>query len=330
MAPLMGGVGNLAKLVNFVAYRANVCDPTELTIAIRARDEAAAQQLEDIINAAMAMQQQAAAAAIGQIGPSGNPVVQAVAQYAKRVLGTKDESSAPVRKGATVTISGLNRATEGGFAVGLLLPAVQAAREAARRAQSLNNVHQIGLAMQNYVSTYGSFPARASFNAHGKPLLSWRVQILPFIGQEALYKQFQIDEPWDSEHNKPLIAMMPSIYNNPSSRTAKPGMANYLAVCGKGLMFNGPKGCKLNEIIDGTSLTIAVVEADDDRAVEWTKPQDWECDATKPLAGLGHAHPAGFVAGLADGSVRFISSSIDPATFYALLTIAGGEAVQPP
>ncbi len=122
--------------------------------------------------------------------------------------------------------------------------------------------------------------------------------------------------------------MMPKTFQNPSRRTAKPGMANYLAVCGKGLMFDGTKGRKPSEITDGTSNTIAVVEADDDRAVEWTKPQDWECDATKPLAGLGHAHPAGFIAGFADGSVHFIAGSIDPTLFHALLTINGNEAVQ--
>ena len=108
------------------------------------------------------MQQQAAAAAIGQIGPSGDPVVQAVAQYAKRVLGTKDESSAPVRKGDySDHLSGLNRATEGGFAVGLLLPAVQAAREAARSGEITEQHASDRLGDAELRSAYGSFPAAA-------------------------------------------------------------------------------------------------------------------------------------------------------------------------
>jgi hypothetical protein len=229
-----------------------------------------------------------------------------------------------------LTLNGLNRTAGAGFAIGLLLPAVQSAREAGRRAQSLNNLHQINLAMMNYEATYRTFPPRALCDAQGKPLLSWRVAILPFIEQNELYKQFHLDEPWDSPNNRPLIAQMPKIFQNPSSPGAKPGMANYLAVCGTGLMFDGTKGRKLTEITDGTSNTIAVVEADANQGVEWTKPQDWEYDATKPLAGLGHAHPAGFCAAFADGSVRFIVATIDPTAFHAMLTIAGGEAVTPP
>ena len=191
----------------------------------------------------------------------------------------------------------------------------------------MNNMKQILLAMQIHVSEKGTFPSRAIFDKQGKPLLSWRVAMLPYLDQKALYDQFHLDEAWDSPHNRPLVAAMPKIYQNPSGQSNRPGMANYLAVCGEGLMFEGTKGRKLTDITDGTSNTIAVVEADDSRAVEWTKPDDWEYDAARPLAGLGHARPGGFIVGFADGSVRFMSSSIDPKTFHGLLTIAGGETV---
>ena len=121
---------------------------------------------------------------------------------------------------------------------------------------------------------------------------------------------------------------MPKLYANPSG-PARPGMANYLAVCGKGLMFDGEKGRTMSEITDGTSNTILVVEADDDHAVTWTKPDDWQFDPQHPMAGLGRAHPGGFNAAFADGSVRFISASIDPKVFQAMLTIAGGELIPP-
>jgi prepilin-type processing-associated H-X9-DG protein len=152
--------------------------------------------------------------------------------------------------------------------------------------------------------------------------------VLPYIEQNALYRQFHLDEPWDSEHNKKLIPLMPKLYANPSGM-ARPGMANYLAVCGKGLMFDGEKGRKVADITAGTSNTIMVVEADDDHAVIWTRPEDWQFDPQHPMAGLGHAHPGGFNALFADCSVRFIAGSIDPATFQAMLTIAGGEVVNP-
>jgi prepilin-type processing-associated H-X9-DG protein len=148
------------------------------------------------------------------------------------------------------------------------------------------------------------------------------------IEQDALYKQFPPDEPWDSDHNKTLIPLMPKVYANLTGM-ARLGMANYLGVCGKGLMFDGEKGRKITELIDGTSNTIMVVEADDDHAVIWTKPEEWQFDSQQPMAGLGHAHPGRFNALFADGSVRFLSSTIDPKVFHAMLTIAGGELVRP-
>jgi hypothetical protein len=303
------------------------------SLVLRARDEAAAQQLEAMLNALLDMGKMGLQIQAGQMAKSPDPVEQATGQYMQRASGRMLDMLRPVREGDHLSLSGkgasaqVNIATTG-VLVGLLLPAVQAAREAARRAQSLNNLHQISLAMHNHLASFNTFPPRAICDKQGKPLLSWRVQVLPYLDQDALYRAFHLDEPWDSEHNKKLIAAMPAIYRNPSS-AAPPGMANYLAVSGKGLMFDGAEGRKLAEITDGMANTIMVVEANDDRAVTWTKPEDWQCDPQRPLAGLGSAHPGGFGAAFADGSVHFIAKSIDPKTFYALLTIAGGEAVNP-
>jgi prepilin-type processing-associated H-X9-DG protein len=120
---------------------------------------------------------------------------------------------------------------------------------------------------------------------------------------------------------------MPRLYQNPSAK-AEPGKAHYLAVVGKGLMFEGTKGRSVAKVADGTSKTIMVVEADADRAVVWTRPDDWEFDPARPLAGLGNAHPGGFQALFVDGSVRFLAKTIDPRLFRSLLTVAGGEAVR--
>src|SRR4249919_3311122 len=100
--------------------------------------------------------------------------------------------------------------------IALLLPAVQAAREAARRAQCVNNLKQIGLAMHNYHDVKNGLPPSAIVDKQGKPLLSWRVAILPYIEQQPLYDKFKLDEPWDSPNNKDLIQYMPSIYMCPS------------------------------------------------------------------------------------------------------------------
>jgi hypothetical protein len=209
--------------------------------------------------------------------------------------------------------------------VALLLPAVNAAREAARRNQSINQVKQLSLAMFNYESARGMFPARASFDAQGKPQLSWRVHILPYLEEGELYKQFRLDEPWDSEHNRKLIEQMPTVYMNPN--LAEPGKTNFLVAVGPGTVFEGKEGLKVRQITDGTSKTLLVFEADADRAVIWTKPDDLKYDPANPLAGLGQLRPGGFVASRCDGSTGFYSNDIDWSVLNALFTYAGGESV---
>ena len=110
--------------------------------------------------------------------------------------------------------------------------------------------------------------------------------ILPFIEQDALYKQFHLDEPWDSEHNKQLIAKMPPEYKSPNSKVSGEGKTNYLTVRGPQSVFPGKKALSFQDIPDGTSNTIMTVEVTDDRAVIWTKPDDFEYDPQDPLKGL--------------------------------------------
>ena len=187
--------------------------------------------------------------------------------------------------------------------LGLLIPAVQKVREAAARTQSANNLKQMALAMHNYLDTNKTFPPAYSASKAGKPLLSWRVHILPYIEQDALYKQFHLDEPWDSAHNKALIERMPKIYRSPASNAA-PGMTNYLTVRGKDTMFPGDKGIGIADVPDGLSNTIMIVEASDKKAVIWTKPDDFEFNEKNPIDGLVGLWSQGFQAALGDGSVR--------------------------
>src|SRR5262249_30928214 len=168
------------------------------------------------------------------------------------------------------------------------------------------------IAMHNNQATVGNLPAAYSVDKDGKPLLSWRVHILPFIEQDNLYKQFHLDEPWDSPHNKKLIEQMPKTYRSPASHAA-PGRTNYLAVRGKDMAFPGDKGLKIPaDFPDGLSNTIFIVEASDKKAVIWTKPDDYEVNEKNPLDGLVGLWPGGFQVGLGDGSVRMISRSVDP------------------
>jgi hypothetical protein len=190
------------------------------------------------------------------------------------------------------------------------------------RAQSVNNLKQIAIAMHNYLDAYKRFPAAAIYDKSGKPLLSWRVLILPFLGQNALYKQFHLDEPWDSPHNKKLLDKIPPVYQTPGEE--KPtGRTHYQGFHGKGAFFEGKKGIGIAEITDGTSNTILVVEAAE--SVPWTKPQDLPFDPDKPLPKLGGLFEGGFNAAMCDGSVRFVSQTIKPETLHLAIQRNDGQ-----
>jgi hypothetical protein len=227
-------------------------------------------------------------------------------------------------------LPGLGITQSAPIAAALLLPVRSvrtASSEAAQRAQSMNNMKQIMLAMHNYHDVYKKFPPAYRADKAGKPLLSWRVLILPMIEQGELYEQFHRDEPWDSEHNKKLIAKMPPEYISPSSK-AGAGKTNYLTVRGENTVFPGKQGVRIADITDGTSYTIAIVEASDDKAVIWTKPDDFEIDNNNPLKGLAGLYPEVFLVGFVDGSVRSLPSSIAPEVIKGLFSRNGGEAVQ--
>ncbi len=171
-------------------------------------------------------------------------------------------------------------------------------------------------------------PAQAIYSKEGKPLLSWRVQVLPYLEEAELYQQFHLDEPWDSEHNKALIDKMPAVYRHPHFN--EPGKTLYEAVVGKGCAFEGKQGLRLSNFTDGTSLTIMVVEVSPDKAVPWTKPEDWEMDPNQPLKGLGGLFGGNiFNAVFADGHVQQFTPAVQPDYFKAMLTRNGGERINP-
>ncbi len=214
-------------------------------------------------------------------------------------------------------------------AIGLLLPAVQKVREAAGRAQGQNNLKQIALAFHNYHDTYGKMPTDI-YSKDGKPLLSWRVAILPYIEQDQLYRQFKLDEPWDSDHNKKFSAMAIKVYMVPNAHNPVAGKTYYQGfVSKKGAMprsvFSEDSTVKSTfaNITDGSSNTIMVAEAAE--AVDWSKPADMPFDMKKPLPKLGGHSAGGFNVVMCDGSVRFIRDTINPKMLLAAITIDGGE-----
>jgi hypothetical protein len=212
----------------------------------------------------------------------------------------------------------------------LLLPAVQSAREAARRTASMNNLKMLSLSVLNFEAATGRLPAAAIPTKDGKPGLSWRVAILPFLEENNLYDQFHLDEPWDSEHNRKLIPLMPDVFRSTSGQ-AGPGKTVYLAIRGEKAAIaesETDKGVPLRQIADGTSLTVWLVEVDDAKAVEWTKPDDFAPNADDPWQGLGGLRPGGVLAAFVDGHIEFLPRSLPKETLRALFTRDGGEVVE--
>jgi len=204
-----------------------------------------------------------------------------------------------------------------------------------------NHFDDIGLAFHNAASTNNQLMPLAIVDADGRPLLSWRVALLPFIGQEQLHREFHLDEPWDSPHNILLLPRMPEIYVCPSSPIPpSEGITLYVAAAGPGMFFDAPEpipgtamiGVPLSAIHDGTSNTILVLESGRNNGVPWTSPQELTVDIDEAIDGLREAqtnHAGVRMTLFGDGSVRTMPQQIDAKTLRAQFTRDGGDAVTP-
>jgi prepilin-type processing-associated H-X9-DG protein len=205
-------------------------------------------------------------------------------------------------------------------------------RGATRRSQCTNNLKQIGLGLQNFHDVYGCFPPACITDKNGKPMHSWRVLILPFIEQKALYDKYDFNEPWDGPNNSKLAKEMPPIFGCPSD-TANPGiLTDYVGIVGPETIWQPDQGTTFKEISDGSSHTIAVVEASG-AGINWMAPQDLPFSAISkglnPKQGIGMSshHPGAAVALFADGHTQTIQENISARFLKAICTKAGGETI---
>ena len=212
-----------------------------------------------------------------------------------------------------------------------MLPDFEKIHQPSKRTLSADNLHQIGLAMHNYVFDHKVFPPAVVYGEDGNPLYSWRVLLLPYIEQEHLYSQFKLDEPWDSPNNMPLLAQMPIVYMSPTQHKPKePYTTHYQVFTAGGAIFEaGPQARQLSlqqiSNADGCSNTVLVVEAAE--PVTWSKPEDLIYSPAQPLPQLGGISSLGFYALFADGSVHWFPKDIDEKTIRAVITWNGGEKV---
>ncbi|MCA9262660.1 MAG: DUF1559 domain-containing protein [Planctomycetales bacterium] len=211
----------------------------------------------------------------------------------------------------------------GGILVALLLPAVQAAREAARRNTCLNNTKQIALAMLNYETANGHLPPAYTVDEDGNPLHSWRVLILPYLGESGLYNQIDLTKPWDDPANAVLQNYVPPVYACPSHASSVSGSTDYVVITGPETAFPGSDTVRVRDISDGMSRTLMIVELSGQTA-HWSAPQDITLDQF--VGGSGQSsHPGGYNASFMDGHCQFFTSGMSPAELRAMATRAGND-----
>jgi Protein of unknown function (DUF1559) len=198
----------------------------------------------------------------------------------------------------------------------IALPAIQKTREAATRTQSMNNMKQLAIAMHMYAADHKDhFPPAVVMGPDGKTPHSWRVELLPYLEQQNLYNAYKMNEPWDSPDNKKIAEAKVVIFG--ASDDGGKNYSDYFVLTGKGTVFSGKEGMKLQEVTGGTSNTILIVEAK--RDVPWTKPEDIDFDPDKAPPKLGGHFPGGFIAAFADGSIRYINDNVDAKALKALI-----------
>lgn len=201
------------------------------------------------------------------------------------------------------------------------------------KAATRHKLKQIGVALHAHHDVFKQLPHPAITDKNGKPLLSWRVAILPYVEQQKLHQLFKLEEPWDSPHNLTLLDKMPDVYKVPLATGMKytPEQlknTHYQAFVGANTLFDPAKKLRLDALPDGTTNTFHVVEAA--RAVPWTKPEDLTFDQNPIKPRLGGLFPDGFHALMGDAGVQFFPNSYTEAQLRPFVTFNDGITVKLP
>lgn len=225
------------------------------------------------------------------------------------------------------------------------VPALATSRESSHHMQCANNLKQIALALHNYHAIHDSFPPAYVADETGRPMHSWRVLILPYLEQQALYDKYDFTEPWDGPNNRKLAMAMPAVYRCPQRRGLRP-TTSYVAVVGPKTAWPGAEPTSTNDVSDGTCNTILVVEVVPGSGMPWMAPRDLSLeDALHGVDGdrefaIGSRHPRdggllwqpqpGAWVAFADGTIHWLPRECPPDVLEALFSIDGGEAYVEP
>ena len=283
----------------------------------------------------------------GQTGPCyscGKPITVPYPAPAGRPVAAKRDSSASLG-----TIGSIMALVAGGMiafvaVLALLMwimgPAISGGTATAQQSACQSNLKQIGLALDQYHQRFNSYPPAYVVDANGKRMHSWRVLILPFLGEQGLYAQYDMTQPWDSPNNIAVARRMPAVYGCPSDISADENSeTSYLVVIGKGTAFPGSKAVKKTQFTDSLGSTVLVVESHAS-GIGWSEPKD--LDASQMLflinGGTGKGggaqeitsrHMGGASVLTADNEGHFLKDDVPSEYVEALLTIAGKDLVPP-
>ncbi|MCU0961554.1 MAG: DUF1559 domain-containing protein [Pirellulaceae bacterium] len=191
-----------------------------------------------------------------------------------------------------------------------------------RRQRTLDNLTRLAAAMQAYAEKNRRLFFPAITEAGARPLLSWRVELLPYLGYQQLYDQFHLDEPWDSPHNKQFLPAIPEVYQSPERFDEK---TNYVIPLAQFTPYGRRHGFSLQDYEDGAANTVILLEADDTAAVNWTEPADLKLDLSNFSGSVGNLREDGFFVVWGDYTISRIASDCPPASLKAMFTYDGGE-----
>jgi hypothetical protein len=220
----------------------------------------------------------------------------------------------------------------GAVSIGCLLPAVPRSRTPSARSMCNNNLKMIGLGLQIYADVYGCFPPAYVADQQGRPMHSWRVLILPYVEEKALYAQYDFNEPWDGPHNRLLASKMPRWYHCTKDGPTGGTVTSYVAITGPETLLGDGTFTSFADIKDGTSTTLAVVEIAGS-GINWMEPRDLPFAALAQginpakASGISSCHPGGALVVFGDGHTDFLQQTMPIADLKALATKAGGEIV---
>lgn len=208
---------------------------------------------------------------------------------------------------------------------------MQTLQENRLRGQCLRNLEKIAQAMNAYAEDFGSYPPPVTLAADGTPLHSWRVLVLPYLGYQTLYDEFDLTEPWSTEANRQLIFQMPDEFRSPVASAGSGYETYYTLVTGAETLFppSGPLGPA--DVTDDPAKTLLVVEGARPSSVslQWTEPGDLDFATLSTTIGsdLGGNHVGGATAVTVDGRGHWLRDTLEPAVVRALFTPRGGEGL---